>query len=296
MAMQSSPKKKRLVASLPDLVRRGRELYGLTQAELAERAQVGRELIIKLEQGLSTAPLDKTQRILNSLELDIAVVPLHRSPDPNNSTPTMPQATKEVVRQRHITEPPCRDPIAQGLGYHIADFTTLGLTIDAGAFYKLQYRPTLRAMVAFVIEQEAPIFDDVIATRIAQAHGFQQVGNQILKLVVQEIDPDLMTDVEGGRRIIWRKGMEKESLRFRIASNEVRGYGDIPLVELSRGVKCFVDAKVSREEIRFKMADLFGFRRSGPAFKRRIDAAIDLAQGPSHPPLSNDCVATSGQQ
>jgi len=65
---------------------------------------------------------------------------------------------------------------------------TIGVTPRADLFYEARYAALLRQMVAHVIEVEGPIYDDVLVTRIARAHGFQRSGSNIQALVLAAVD------------------------------------------------------------------------------------------------------------
>ena len=61
----------RAPADFGALVRRRRKALGLSQAELAEQANVGRRFLIELEEGKATAQLGKALRILSMLGVSL---------------------------------------------------------------------------------------------------------------------------------------------------------------------------------------------------------------------------------
>ena len=63
-------------------VRRARNERGLTQAELAAKAGVGRPWLSELETGKRTAELGRALSVLHALDLAIALIP---SPTPDGS-------------------------------------------------------------------------------------------------------------------------------------------------------------------------------------------------------------------
>lgn len=55
------------------LVAERREALGLTQRDLASRAGVTREWVVRLEQGASTVTLHRLMRVLRELRLEVFV-------------------------------------------------------------------------------------------------------------------------------------------------------------------------------------------------------------------------------
>ncbi|TPK53008.1 DUF3320 domain-containing protein [Mesorhizobium sp. B2-4-19] len=58
--------------------------------------------------------------------------------------------------------------------YVVTDFGLAGLTPDHDRFYEASYRPTLRQLIAHVIQTEGPLYGDIFAIRIARAHGMER--------------------------------------------------------------------------------------------------------------------------
>lgn len=56
------------------VIHRTRRQQGLTQADLAERANVARSALQKLEEGRGTVNLDTVVKLMTALSLDLAVV------------------------------------------------------------------------------------------------------------------------------------------------------------------------------------------------------------------------------
>lgn len=59
------------------LVREHREKLGLTQREVASRASVTREWLVRFEQGKSTVPLGRVLDVLSTLDLIVDVSDRH---------------------------------------------------------------------------------------------------------------------------------------------------------------------------------------------------------------------------
>lgn len=61
--------------SLPEVVRQTRKIAGLTQAQLAEMAGVGKTLIFNLEKGHEKIGLDNLKKILRILNIKMSFLP-----------------------------------------------------------------------------------------------------------------------------------------------------------------------------------------------------------------------------
>lgn len=64
-----------ITADIQKIVQERRRELGLTQAELARRAHLSREMIVRFERGEHDIGLRKLLRIFGSLDLDITVRP-----------------------------------------------------------------------------------------------------------------------------------------------------------------------------------------------------------------------------
>ena len=64
-----------ITTDIQKIVQARRKELGLTQAELARRAHLSREMIVRFENGEHDIGLRKLLRILSALDLDISVRP-----------------------------------------------------------------------------------------------------------------------------------------------------------------------------------------------------------------------------
>ncbi|MDR1387304.1 MAG: helix-turn-helix domain-containing protein [Propionibacteriaceae bacterium] len=88
------------VAGLGSAVRSARLSQGLSQAELAQAAGVGRQWLVGLETGHKTSPpLDMLLRLLNRIDLEVVLAPGR----PARSEPSIPipVITADAVLARH---------------------------------------------------------------------------------------------------------------------------------------------------------------------------------------------------
>ncbi|MGA8760756.1 MAG: DUF3320 domain-containing protein, partial [Stellaceae bacterium] len=102
--------------------------------------------------------------------------------------------------------PPSADRSGPETQYVIPDIATLSLTPRPDRFYEADYKSTIGRIVDYIIEVEAPIFGDVIVTRVARIHGYLRTGNTIQKLVLSAVDLRFPRTVEDGREVFWPVG------------------------------------------------------------------------------------------
>ena len=172
-------------------------------------------------------------------------------------------------RPTHLVPPPSGS-------YARAELDASGLNRDA--FYEASYRPTLRRLVGIVIEAEAPIYADVLATRIARAHGMERTGNVIRKIVVDAIDY-LPVSIEEGREVVWTPSSRTDvPVRFREAAEHVRSHGDVPIAELASLATPYLRQALSDDTIVRKMAERLRLGRVRATVRNRLLAALEFAR------------------
>ncbi|MDE9590703.1 DUF3320 domain-containing protein, partial [Xenorhabdus bovienii] len=72
--------------------------------------------------------------------------------------------------------------------YRVTDFSAFASSINLGKFYDTEYDNTLCQLIAYVLEQEAPLLDTLLVQRIARAHGFSKAGRLIRERVLAIVD------------------------------------------------------------------------------------------------------------
>ncbi len=147
------------------------------------------------------------------------------------------------------------------------------LILDRNKFEDPDYVPTLVKLIAFVLECEAPMRDDVLVERVARAHGFQRSGDRIRDRVIKIARRShfICKDPVGGR-FAWlnepqwaawsiaRKPFDDSSVRLieDIASEEIR---------MAQQLCAGGDAPI-------EIARYFGIRRLSAAARDRIENAL----------------------
>ncbi len=163
--------------------------------------------------------------------------------------------------------------------YGVADMGTIGVTPSADLFYEAQYTALLRQMVAHVIEVEGPVYDDVLVTRIARAHGFQRSGSNIQALVLAAVDRRFPRTKEDGRDVFWKEGARTDlPVPYRSSSGEIRSHADIPIIELAGLAGPFARLRMNDDQVLRRMAEQFELGRLREAARARFERAIALAR------------------
>jgi len=83
--------------------------------------------------------------------------------------------------------------------------------LDSEAFYSNSYNPTLRSMIDYVVQHEGPIQDDLLAKRVARAHGFERTGRAIKDRVKKLTAHQYKKSRDRGSTFIWPEGTDPET-------------------------------------------------------------------------------------
>ena len=162
--------------------------------------------------------------------------------------------------------------------YRRADPATIARP-DRDRFAEEGYAETLRAMIAHVIEVEAPIFEDLLVTRIARAHGLLRSGNLITRRIVRLLPSDVLRVDEGDRKVIWPKSKTPGSVHvYRKDHTGERGHENIPVEELAAIAAPFTRLQLSDEAILRKVAEEFKLDRLREATRTRFQVALQIAR------------------
>ena len=119
-----------------------------------------------------------------------------------------------------------------GLRYRVADLSSFAA--DPDQFFEFAYRDTLKGMIEAVIEAESPLRSDILAQRIARAHGWLRTGGRIREQIDLHLRGLDMTQESSGA-FLWKKGTVSEIAPYRPPAGEDarRSIADIPLAELA---------------------------------------------------------------
>ena len=199
-------------------------------------------------------------------------VPVEPAPEPVRLTGAANSIIFSAPKAAPV--PPVAD--VHSVRYRIADLSAI--PADPERFYEFDYRSTLKAMVDAVIAQEAPLRDDVVAQRIARAHGWLRTGARIrerVDLYLRDVD---RTDESSGT-FLWQQGTVVPLLGYRPPANAdaKRSIGDIAIAELASVVASNLELLHQRDPAA-DLARLLGVERLTAASRARLDEAIARAR------------------
>lgn len=164
---------------------------------------------------------------------------------------------------------------ADGSAYRMADLSTF--KVDPDSFFEFSYRPTLKAMIEAVIEAEAPMREDVLAQRIARAHGWLRTGSRIrerISLHLKELD---RTEESSGS-FVWKKGTVAEVHPYRAGEGQARrSISDTPLSELA-AIVIANRGLLDESDPALSMARVIGVERLAATSRARLEEAIEKAR------------------
>lgn len=153
-----------------------------------------------------------------------------------------------------------------------------GFTADPDRFHDFGYRATLRGMIDAVIAQEAPLRTDILAQRVARAHGWLRTGARIRERIEQHLR-DAEKTMESSGEFIWRKGSVTEIVDYRPPADEDnrRSVADISLAELA-SVVLANPGLLDQPDPAHDLARVLGLERLAASSRARLDEAIAHAR------------------
>jgi hypothetical protein len=200
--------------------------------------------------------------------------------------------------RRRITAGVCRDPrveapprllaagqaepqhgnLETGLPYQPTNFASLGVTLNKHSLYEREYRRIIQLMVDHVIRSEGPIFDEMVARRVARAHGLGRATGKLLQITWKVADPSFARSSEDGRSIVWPSPELQKLVPFRNAPKDVRDHVDVPMAELPWLASSLLAAGPTTTKAAELMGRRMGLKRMAGTTRSRFEAAAELAR------------------
>lgn len=142
-------------------------------------------------------------------------------------------------------------------------------------FFDADYSRELRKMALAVVEVESPVRDDVVARRVARAHGFARTGARI-KDRVMSLLPEVTTTTEDVGCFLWStdKPLDAVPFRYPALEGDRRSFNEIPTVELLGLVKSRPDLAQS-DDPALAFARKVGLARLAQTTRERLEAVIE---------------------
>lgn len=105
---------------------------------------------------------------------------------------------------------------------------------DPDLFFEFSYRPVLQAMIEAVMDAEAPVKEEVLAQRVARAHGWLRTGARIREQIARHVH-SLERTQEATGAFLWKPGTIASRVPFRASADpdQRRSIADISVAELA---------------------------------------------------------------
>jgi very-short-patch-repair endonuclease len=149
--------------------------------------------------------------------------------------------------------------------------------VSAERFYEPRYDGVLRRMIEWVVEQEGPVLDSVLAQRIARAHGFQRTGSRIQTRVEQIAQRNYATSEEAAGTFYWPAGVllgTEVPFRWPTDDESARSVEQICTQELVSLAQWVLGTGLAGEDALIAMARELGLARLRAASRQRLEGVL----------------------
>ena len=155
------------------------------------------------------------------------------------------------------------------------DLTLTGHEVDPEAFFDITYNPRLLSMIEHVVSVEGPVRDEVLARRIARAHGWVRTGARIQERVVRLALQHYRSEAEDVGAFFWPKGENSSKVvRFRRpVDGTARSVDEISLTELRALASEMREAGHDQDSGVLAMAREIGLRKLSAISRIRLERA-----------------------
>jgi very-short-patch-repair endonuclease len=149
--------------------------------------------------------------------------------------------------------------------------------VSAERFFEPRYDDVLRRMIEWVVQQEGPVLDAVLAQRIARAHGFQRTGSRIQDRVEQIALRNFATSEEAAGTFYWPHGMAvgtEIAFRWPADDGSARSVEQICTQELVSLAQWVLGTGLAGEDALIAMARELGLARLRAASRHRLEGVL----------------------
>ena len=159
--------------------------------------------------------------------------------------------------------------------YHSTDLSQFRSEPDR--FHEFDYSGTLRDMVEAIVQKEAPLRDDVLAQRIARAHGWLRTGARIRERIDLHLR-DLARTEESSGSFLWKPGTTATIHPYRAPADAEarRAIADIPLAELA-SIAVDEPGLLAETDPALALARALGVERLAARSRARLNEALARA-------------------
>jgi very-short-patch-repair endonuclease len=145
---------------------------------------------------------------------------------------------------------------------------------DADLFFDYAYAPTLQAMIDAVMDAEAPLREDVLAQRVARAHGWLRTGARIREQISRHLRKYERVGETPGT-FLWKAGTVTARIEFRVPYSDEhrRSLAEISIAELVDFIKSNERA-LEESDPPLTLARLMQIERLAATSRNRLQEAI----------------------
>lgn len=202
--------------------------------------------------------------------------PLEAEPQQSAGDPAPPPDQPELIRG-NAPNAPSR---VQAERFEEANPASVAPDLSPTAFYETTYGPVLRRMVEHVVSTEGPVLDDVLARRIARAHGWSRTGAQIKGRVMAIAEQVSRLTHEDVGVFFWPPSLgESDSVPFRLpAVGMARAVDEMCPQELLSLARSVAGRGLSGDDAVLAMTHALGLRHIRGLNKDRLLQALAACQ------------------
>ena len=152
-------------------------------------------------------------------------------------------------------------------------------TPDPDSFFVASYNQTLASMITHVVEIEGPVREDLLAKRIARAHGWIRTGARIRERILKVAKNEFVITDEDVGLFVWPSFSSGESwVEFRRPdSDDVRAVDEISMPELVALAREVTMNGLAGEDAVTFMAREVGLKKLMANSRERLERALDFA-------------------
>lgn len=163
-----------------------------------------------------------------------------------------------------------------GRQYAECDPSSVVETCDPDAFFDKAYEVRIQAMVEYVVAEEGPVLDLVLARRISRAHGWQRTGSRIQERVEEVARRIFKSTEESVGTFYWPAAMVVGGeVAFRAPGPDAqRSMDEVCMEELVALAGQVVEASETDEESLVAMARELGILRLRASSRGRLEEAL----------------------
>lgn len=149
---------------------------------------------------------------------------------------------------------------------------------DPDRFFEFAYRPTIQDMVDAIMNTEAPVRDDVLAQRVARAHGWLRTGARIREQIALHLRALDRTEETSGT-FLWKPGTVSARVPFRKphGPDHRRSLAEICIAELADFIVSHPSV-LDEDDPPLVYARLMQVERLAAPSRERLIEAIALAR------------------